>query len=229
MLSDPVLAVNQWPRRRELRRRQCGRRPSGRTGARRRMRRCRRAACRPGRPRRNRAGWNTPVRCALHLEPVSPSPTCTVYFDGTCPVCSREIAHYRRQRGSEAIAWVDASNCDEAALGPGLDRSTVLRRFHVREGDGTLTSGAAAFAAIWRRLPAFAWLARLASSRPVLALLDAGYAVFLYVRPWWRRADPRPEAPRAGAAIGRADPASREAGSQAPGVAGDSPVQEQAR
>jgi predicted DCC family thiol-disulfide oxidoreductase YuxK len=121
----------------------------------------------------------------------SPDPVlkngCTVYFDGACPVCRREIAHYRRQRGSDAIAWVDASSCDDAELGPGLDRSVVLSRFHVREDDGTLASGAAAFVAIWRRLPAFAWIAALASSRPVLALLDAGYALFLNVRPLWRR------------------------------------------
>jgi predicted DCC family thiol-disulfide oxidoreductase YuxK len=117
--------------------------------------------------------------------------TCTVYFDGACPVCRREIAHYRRQRGSESIAWVDASSCDEAQLGPGLDRSVVLSRFHVRNADGTLTTGAAAFVAIWRRLPAFSWLAALASSRPVLALLEAGYSIFLHVRPWWRPVDLR--------------------------------------
>jgi predicted DCC family thiol-disulfide oxidoreductase YuxK len=115
-------------------------------------------------------------------------PTCTVYFDGDCPVCRREIAHYQRQRGAEAIAWVDASNCDEAALGPGFDRAMALNRFHVREADGSLTSGAAAFVAIWCRLPAFAWLAKLASFRPVLAALDAGYRLFLRVRPWWRPA-----------------------------------------
>jgi len=115
-------------------------------------------------------------------------PTFTVYFDGACPVCRREIAHYRRQHGAEAIAWVDASNCAEAALGPGVDRAAALSRFHVREADGTLTSGAAAFVAIWRRLPAFAWLATLASFRPVLAVLDAGYGLFLRVRPWWRPA-----------------------------------------
>ena len=112
--------------------------------------------------------------------------TCTVYFDGACPVCRTEIAHYQRQRGAEAIAWVDASSCDEAALGPGVDRAAALRRFHVREADGTLVSGAAAFVVIWRRLPAFGWLATLASSRPVLAVLDVGYALFLRVRPWWR-------------------------------------------
>ena len=116
------------------------------------------------------------------------TPTCTVYFDGDCPVCRKEIAHYRRQHGAEAIAWVDATSCDEAALGPGVDRATVLSRFHVREADGSLASGAAGFVAIWRRLPAFAWLATLASCRPVLAALEVGYRLFLRVRPWWRPA-----------------------------------------
>ena len=115
-------------------------------------------------------------------------PNCTVYFDGACPVCRTEIAHYQRQRGAEAIAWVDASSCDEAALGPDVDRAAVLRRFHVREADGTLASGAAALIVIWRRLPAFAWLAAVGSWRPVLAVLEVGYGLFLRVRPWWRPA-----------------------------------------
>ncbi len=116
------------------------------------------------------------------------SPNCTVYFDGACPVCRTEIAHYQRQRGGEAITWVDASSCDDAALGPGVDRAAALRRFHVREADGTLASGAAAFVVIWRRLPAFRWLATIASWRPVLAVLEVGYGLFLRVRPWWRPA-----------------------------------------
>jgi predicted DCC family thiol-disulfide oxidoreductase YuxK len=130
-------------------------------------------------------------------------PACTVYFDGDCPVCSKEIAHYRRQRGAEAIAWVDASRCDEAALGPGIDRAMALRRFHVRAADGSLASGAAGFVAIWRRLPAFAWLATLASFPPVLAVLEAGYGLFLRVRPWWRPA--RTAAPSACAGPGAQD------------------------
>jgi predicted DCC family thiol-disulfide oxidoreductase YuxK len=115
-------------------------------------------------------------------------PTCTVYFDGDCPVCRTEIAHYRRQRGAEAIAWIDASSCGEGALGPGVDRAMVLSRFHVCEADGSFASGGAGFVAIWRRLPAFAWLATLASFRPVLAVLEAGYGLFLRIRPWWRTA-----------------------------------------
>lgn len=141
----------------------------------------------------------------MRVEPMIRSTSCTVYFDGACPVCRREIAHYRRQRGSESIAWVDASSCDEAELGPGLDRSVLLSRFQVRNADGTLTSGAAAFVAIWRLLPAFSWLAALASSRPVLALLEAGYSIFLRVRPRWRPLEVQINAARIDLSGGRAD------------------------
>jgi predicted DCC family thiol-disulfide oxidoreductase YuxK len=117
---------------------------------------------------------------------MTPNPDCTVYYDGACPVCRREIAHYRGLRGAESIAWVDAATCDEPALGPGLDRTRALARFHVRDADGALVSGPQAFVAIWRRLPAFAWLAPLVSSRPALALLEAGYPIFLRARRRWR-------------------------------------------
>lgn len=29
----------------------------------------------------------------------------TVFYDGSCPLCSREIAHYRRLRGAESLKW----------------------------------------------------------------------------------------------------------------------------
>jgi ubiquinone biosynthesis monooxygenase Coq7 len=114
------------------------------------------------------------------------APALTVYFDGACPVCSREIATYRRLRGGASIDWVDASRCAPEALGPGLERGAALARLHARRADGTLVDGAAAFAAVWRRLPAFSLLGRIAGFAPVRTVLDVGYAGFLRVRRAWR-------------------------------------------
>lgn len=110
----------------------------------------------------------------------------TVYFDGACPVCSREIAAYRRQAGAERCVWVDASSCPESALGAGLSRGTALARFHVRRADGVLVDGMRGFAALWRTLPRFAWAGRVASFGLVARLLDAAYSTFLRVRPLWQ-------------------------------------------
>jgi predicted DCC family thiol-disulfide oxidoreductase YuxK len=112
----------------------------------------------------------------------------TVYYDGACPVCSREIAVYRRQVGAEQCVWVDASICDESALGEGLSRGSALARFHVRRANGELVDGMRGFTILWRALPRLAWAARIASIGPLPLLLDAAYRVFLWVRPLWQGA-----------------------------------------
>ena len=52
-------------------------------------------------------------------------PELTIYYDGSCPLCRREIAFYRRQPGSERLDWMDVSA--GAGLGEGAccDRNTV--------------------------------------------------------------------------------------------------------
>lgn len=112
----------------------------------------------------------------------------TVYYDGACPLCTREIGLYRRQRGAESVRWVDASACDPEALGTGLERSSALARLHARRADGTLVDGVRAFAAMWRALPAWSVLGRVAEVAPVRHGLDVAYVVFLRVRRLWRRA-----------------------------------------
>ncbi len=122
---------------------------------------------------------------------------CTVYFDGACPLCRREIALYQRASGGERVDWVDASACPPSALGGDLPRDAALSRLHVRLGDGSLVSGAAAFAAIWARLPSYSWLAALAAWRPARTAMEIAYAGFLRLRPLWRRAEPvAPALPR---------------------------------
>jgi 3-demethoxyubiquinol 3-hydroxylase len=113
-------------------------------------------------------------------------PRLTVYFDGACPVCSREIAHYRRQPGADACAWVDASSCADEALGRGLTRDAALKRFHVRRADGALIDGMRGFAVLWQALPGTAWLGRIASFGPVAAVLEQAYRGFLALRRLWR-------------------------------------------
>lgn len=114
-------------------------------------------------------------------------PPATIYYDGACPVCSREIAQYRKAEGGDRLAFVDVSTCGPEALGPALTRDAALARMHLRRADGTLVSGAAAFAALWQQLPRFAWAGRIASSALVLPLLELGYRAFLRVRRLWRR------------------------------------------
>lgn len=120
------------------------------------------------------------------MKAAETTPVLTVYFDGACPVCRREIALYRRQPGAEACAWVDASSCEGDALGPGLDSAAALSRMHVRRADGSLVGGARAFIALWQSLPRTRLLGRVAAIPPIPWLLEVAYRLFLKARPIWR-------------------------------------------
>lgn len=111
----------------------------------------------------------------------------TLYFDGACPVCSREIAMYQRQPGADGVCWVDIAQCNAADLGAGLTRDAAMARLHLRRPDGSLVSGAAAFTSLWQTLPRWSWLGRLLGSGPALWLLELAYRGFLVVRRGWRR------------------------------------------
>ncbi len=112
--------------------------------------------------------------------PDTRSPELTVYFDGACPLCRAEIDHYRRCEGAERLAFVDVSAQEP---GDGLSRDDALARFHVREADGRLLSGAAAFARLWRGLPRWRWLGRVAAAPLVTPLVEVFYRLSLPLRP----------------------------------------------
>jgi len=124
---------------------------------------------------------------ASHESGVTGMPT-TVYFDGACPVCSREIAVYQHGPGGQAIRWVDVTRCGPGELGPGLNREAALARLHLRHGDGQLVSGAAAFTGLWKQLPRWRWLGLVFGSGLRLAALELAYRLFLWLRRVWRRA-----------------------------------------
>lgn len=103
----------------------------------------------------------------------------TVWHDGGCPLCAREIALMRRLDRTGRICFIDVA--DPAVSCP-LDRTLLLARFHALE-DGVMLSGAAAFAAMWRAIPVLRPFGMAARSPLVLRMLEATYAVLLRLRP----------------------------------------------
>ncbi len=105
-----------------------------------------------------------------------------VYFDGSCPLCTLEIGHYRAQAEGTGLTFVDVADPDNLP-GDDLSQSDAMARFHVRRPDGTLLSGARAFVAVWETLPRWRWAARVARLPGVVPLMELGYRAFLPVRP----------------------------------------------
>lgn len=81
-----------------------------------------------------------------------------ILYNGGCPICAREIAHYRRLalRLGADIAFEDLGKTDLALWG--LNPDTARRRLHARDA-GRVLHGLAAFRALWARLPGWRWLA----------------------------------------------------------------------
>jgi len=113
------------------------------------------------------------------------APELTVWFDGACPLCIREIGLMRRLDRQSGIHFVDVSGDGEGSCP--IDRQELLQRFHAQERGGPMLVGAAAFAAMWRAIPILRPLGILARWPPLLALLDVAYRGFLKVRPTFQR------------------------------------------
>jgi predicted DCC family thiol-disulfide oxidoreductase YuxK len=115
--------------------------------------------------------------------PAAPA-VLTVWFDGGCPLCRREIALLRRLDGRGAIRFEDISR--QAAECP-IDRAQLLARFHAQERGQPIVSGAAAFAAMWRAIPLLRPLGELARLPLLLWAFEQAYLGFLKIRPSLQR------------------------------------------
>lgn len=108
-----------------------------------------------------------------------------VFYDGACPLCRREIAHYRRVDGAGQLRWVDAAAEPDALAGYGLSPGDAMAVLHVLDADGCWQRGVDAFMVIWAHLPPYRWLARLVSAaglRRPLAFIYRRFATWRYRR-----------------------------------------------
>lgn len=117
----------------------------------------------------------------------SDSDKLTVFYDGACPLCEREIAFYQRRKGADAVDWVDVSTHGDGEVVPGLSHEQAMARFHVVDRDGKLASGGQAFAQLWMTLPGFAWIGKIVQVQPLAWILERAYRAFLVFRPGLQR------------------------------------------
>ena len=116
-------------------------------------------------------------------------PVLSVYYDGLCPICVREMDHYRKYTKAYKIRFVDIAAADFNAQDEGLDGDKIHLKFHAKETGGEILEGVDAFLAIWEQLETFVVLQKLAKSKLTRPFLDLGYIVFAKFRPLLRRSE----------------------------------------
>ena len=116
---------------------------------------------------------------SLDTDPPRPM----VFYDGGCPLCRREIAHYRRIDREQRLRWVDAPGEPGILATHGLSLDEAMAELHVLDATGNWQRGIDAFLVIWQQLPVYRWLAKLVripGLRPTLVFLYHHFAAWRY-------------------------------------------------
>lgn len=105
------------------------------------------------------------------------SPSITVFFDGACPLCRREIDAYRRCDRAGRLAFVDIADDPGPLAELGISQAQALAALHVRDRDGRVAVGVKGFLMIWDALPRWRLLATSVRRVPGLeAIARLAYA-----------------------------------------------------
>ena len=83
----------------------------------------------------------------------SPRFPLQVFYDGACPLCSREIDHYRRQDRRQWLEPIDISTPGFDPQHYGIPLAAFMAELHAIDQAGTVYRGVAAFRAIWQAFP----------------------------------------------------------------------------
>merc|ERR1711973_18637 len=111
-------------------------------------------------------------------------PKISVFYDGKCGLCDKEISHYKKIAPSEIFNWQDITECDKQLRERGVSLAEGLKLLHSVDREGQLHVGVDSFILIWKQLNYLPWgaMASLVSFYPVRKIADAAYRLFAQKR-----------------------------------------------
>lgn len=102
----------------------------------------------------------------------------TVFYDGKCGLCAKEINHYRKIAPNGIFDWQDITKSDDGLEKVGITLSEGLRLLHARDNNKKIHVGLDAFILIWKQLKRWRLLAALASLPIIRQIADLAYRSF---------------------------------------------------
>lgn len=100
-----------------------------------------------------------------------------VYYDGGCPVCSREMQMLSKRDSGGRIRFLDISAEDFDSESVRIPVENLMSRIHARLPDGRVVEGVEVFRRLYEAV-GFRRIVALSRLRGISGLLDAAYRVF---------------------------------------------------
>ncbi|ULA59525.1 MAG: Cell division inhibitor [Nitrospira sp.] len=107
----------------------------------------------------------------------------TVWFDGACPLCSREMTFMKRLDRKRRLRFCDFSAPGSDIVTSEIPVSELSAVIHAQWGDGTVIRGVEVFRAIWQAV-GLGFLTRMSRLPLIDPLAVKAYAWFARNRLW---------------------------------------------
>ncbi|PWQ97462.1 thiol-disulfide oxidoreductase DCC family protein [Leucothrix arctica] len=119
----------------------------------------------------------------MDIETNTAAPKATVYHDGECPLCQKEVKLMQKIDVSKAIRWVDINKDKQALEDAGITFQQAMDRIHVADESQQLHTGVAGFMTAWQYLPYYRRIVPVIKHTPLLLpLMERVYNLFAKYR-----------------------------------------------
>ncbi len=108
----------------------------------------------------------------------------SIYYDGSCPLCTREIDHYKKIDNQNKLRYVDISDLSFSQISEGLEGKNIQKFFHIKSSTNEAYTGVDAFYKIWETLDCFKALQFMYKIYPLKLIMKLTYIFFANVRPY---------------------------------------------
>lgn len=105
-----------------------------------------------------------------------------LFYDGSCPLCKKEINHYVRIDKDKKVDWIDISTDTLLLKQFEISHSDAMKQLHVIDQNGDLFIGVDAFMTIWQFLPYYQHLKQAVTLLHIKRLMIWAYDIFVKQR-----------------------------------------------
>ena len=106
----------------------------------------------------------------------------TVFYDGKCGLCAKEINHYKKIAPKHLFYWVDINDNPRVLKKYNISQEMALKRLHALDNNGILHIGVDSFILIWKEIKYFKILAYCVSLPLIKPVMQYLYGKFADIR-----------------------------------------------